>query len=105
MLSSMPIVIQESTCAASTSPVGLIGLCAASFSLSPAMLNPTTSAPAFLRKLRREEPAVLTPAIESGVVDGGLKGLNREIGIRRSPLRNAQALGSCVCGRSSGRVG
>src|ERR1039458_2792947 len=45
MLSSAPIEIQESTCVASTNPVGSIGFCAASL-LPPAMRKPTTSAPA-----------------------------------------------------------
>src|ERR1017187_225665 len=104
MLSSAPIVIQESTSAASTSPVGLIGFCAASFLLPPPMLNPTISAPAVLRKLRREDPAVLGAAIASGAMDAGSLGLSKLPGFMRSPWHNAQAPESCECARSTGRV-
>ncbi len=75
MLSSAAIVIQESTWVASTSPLGLIGLCAASFPFLPAMLKPTISAPALLRKSRREAPV----------------GLNEFSVFIRSPVRNAPA--------------
>src|ERR1700682_3411482 len=102
MLSSTPIVIQESTWVASTSPVGLIGLCAASFRFPPAMLNPTISTPAFLRKSRREEPAVFTAATDSGVADAGLLEQYKLPGFMRSPLHNAQAPGSCVGARNTG---